>query len=180
MQTIEVKQEIIDGCRQKNKLAQETLYKLCYKPFMIICLRYALSYDDASDILQNSWIKIFTKIDGYTNNGNFVGWMRRIVVNTAIDFTREKKKDTNIDIENIKDIIDETEETKFVIDEKELLTMIRKLPAMHSKVFNLFAIEEYSHKEICELLGISVETSRWYLFNARKMLQEQLAKTVNE
>ena len=99
MLNITVATEIINNCKLKQPQAQEALYKLCYADFMKICLRYATSHDDASEILQDSWIKIFTKLDTYNNNGNFVGWMRRIIVNTAIDYTRVKKKDTNVDIE---------------------------------------------------------------------------------
>ena len=180
MPDINIGQEIIDGCKQKNKQSQEDLYKACYVPFMKIGLRYAPSYEDAAEILNDTFLKIFTKIDSYTGNGNFIGWMRRILVNTAIDRIRQQKEETHVNIEDVSHKTEQHEETKFVIDEKQLLSAIRSLPAMHSKVFNLYAMEEYSHKEIADMLGITLELSRYYLFNARKMLQEKVAPLLNE
>lgn len=173
MLNISIDIEIVNGCKQKQAKAQEALYKACYPVFMKICLRYA-AYDDAANILQDAFIKIFTKIDSYTGEGDIVGWMRRIVVNACIDFTRKNKKSSGVNIDNIPDVAEETEENKYVADKKQIIQMIRQLPEKHALVFNLYVMEEYSHQEIADSLSITVASSKWYLHEARKILQEKI------
>lgn len=174
MLDIIIEKEIVEGCRQKQQHAQETLYKACYPAFMKICLRYA-SYDDAANILHDAFIKILTKIDSYNNSGDIVGWMRRIVLNTCIDFTKTIKSKSDVLLENITDVAEE-EEQKFVADEKSLLKLVRELPEKHSLVFNLFVFDEYAHQQIAETLNITVASSKWYLFEARKILQKKVSE----
>ncbi len=179
MLNIEIDKDIINGCQLHQQQAQECLYKLCYTDFMRICLRYTHSYEDASNILHDSFIKIFTKIATFSGSGDIVGWMKRIVVNTCIDYNRAKKQEGMVSIDTIPDVAGEDdEETKFVVDEKQLLIFIRQLPILHAEVFNLFVMEDYSHEEIGGLLGISVATSKWYLFSARKVLREKIFKLI--
>lgn len=149
---------------------------------MRICLRYTTSYEDAANVLQEAFIKIFLKIEGYKGSGDFVGWMKRIVVNTAIDHVRKQKVHGHLAMPEVPDQMDHTEEeeSKYVIDEKQLLAMIRDLPRMQSMVFNLFVMEECSHQEIADQLEITVALSKWYLFDARKMLQKKIAVYVND
>jgi len=179
MLNITINIEIIEGCKQKQPKAQEYLYKTCYPVFMKICLRYA-DYDNAANILQDSFIKIFTKIDSYSGSGDMVGWMRKIVVNTCLDFVRSNKKTNNTAIENIPDVAEEEQENKYVVDEKHLLQMIRQLPEKHALVFNLYVMEEYSHQEIADSLNITVASSKWYLHEARKILQAKIAQLKDE
>jgi RNA polymerase sigma-70 factor (ECF subfamily) len=122
------------------------------------------------------------KIETYKGSGDIVGWMRRIVVNSAIDHTRKEKQSTLVSMPDVPDQAEtnETNESKYVIDEKQLLVLIRELPKMQSLVFNLFVMEDYSHQEIADQLSITVALSKWYLFDARKMLQKKLAVYVND
>lgn len=176
MLNITIAPELINNCKLKQSQAQATVYRMCYADFMRICLRYTGSYEDAANVLHDAFIKIFTKIETYTGSGDFVGWMRRIIVNTGIDFSRSKKEMSNVPIESIPDMAEEQEETKFVVDEKHLLKLIRELPKKHALVFNLFIMEEYSHEEIAKMIDITVASSKWYLFSARKTLKEQVSK----
>jgi RNA polymerase sigma-70 factor, ECF subfamily len=166
---------VIEGCRKGESKAQQELFRYCYPVFMKICLRYTKSYDDAANVLQDAFVKIFTRLNSYNERGDFVGWMKRIVVNTAIDHVRKRKKEMQVRIEQWPDIrSEEDEEPDFIVDEKQLLSMIRSLPDMQSTVFNLFVMENYSHHQIGEALGINIGQSKWYLHDARKMLREKI------
>jgi RNA polymerase sigma-70 factor, ECF subfamily len=179
---IQIDKEIIEGCLKRQPQAQEALYRSCYKVFMKICMRYTDSYDDAANVLQEAFIKIFMRIEAYKGTGDFVGWMKRIVVNTAIDYVRKEKTQGHISMPEVPDVMEnETQdEEKYVIDEKQLLQLIRELPKMQAIVFNLFVMEDYSHQEIADQLNITVALSKWYLFDARKILQKKLAVYVND
>lgn len=178
MKEIEIPDQFIEGCRQKKPEAQEAVYKAVYAYFMKIGLRYTGNYDDASNILQDSFIKIFTRMDGYTGKGQFVGWMKRIVVNTAIDFVRREKQTLHMPLNAQHEMLEEEEELSehFIKDEKQLLSIIRELPTMHLMVFNLFVMDDCPHQEIAERLSISVASSKWYLFEARKILKKKLTQ----
>ena len=171
---------IIEGCRQGLRSAQESLYKLCYADFMKVCLRYADSYDDAANILHDAFIKILTKMDSFKNSGDMVGWMRRIVINTNIDYIRAKKDQTHTSFDNIAEIAEENEEEGFVIDENSLLTIIRSLPPKQAAVFNLFVMESFSHDKIAEALDMTVASSKWHLFEARRILKEKVGSFLNQ
>lgn len=182
MINLTIDKTLIDGCLNRQPQAQEALYRSCYPIFMKICLRYTDSYDDAANVLQDAFIKIFVKMETYKGSGDIVGWMRRIVVNSAIDHTRKEKQGTLVSMPDVPDQIetDETNESRYVVDENQLLIMIRELPKMQSLVFNLFVMEDYTHQEIADQLAITVALSKWYLFDARKMLQKKLAHYVND
>ena len=113
-------------------------------------------------------------MDGYTGKGQFVGWMKRIVVNTAIDFVRREKQSLHMPLNAQHEMLEEEEELSehFIKDEKQLLSIIRELPTMHLMVFNLFVMDDCPHQEIAERLSISVASSKWYLFEARKILKK--------
>lgn len=178
MKEIEIPDHLIDGCRQKKPEAQEAVYKSVYTYFMKIGLRYTGNYDDASNILQDAFIKIFTRMDGYTGKGQFIGWMKRIVVNTAIDFIRREKQTQHMPLNAQHELLEEEEDLaeRFINDEKQLLSIIRELPTMHLMVFNLFVMDDCPHQEIAERLSISVASSKWYLFEARKILKKKLTQ----
>lgn len=176
-----IDKELIDRCRARDARAQESLYRLCYPVFMKICLRYASGYDDAANILQESFIKIFMKLHSYQESGDVVGWMKRIVVNSAIDHVRKEKTRSTVSMAKAIDVKEEeVAEENFVIDENQLLALIRELPETQSLVFNLFVMENYSHQEIAERLDMTVASSKWYLFDARKILQKRISVYVNE
>ncbi|PLX09453.1 MAG: hypothetical protein C0596_02655 [Marinilabiliales bacterium] len=169
-------QEIIAGCKKMEKRAQRQLYNMYAPLFLGIAFRYGKSKEDAEDILQESFVKILTRIDQYSETGSFEGWMKRILVNTAISHYRTAQKhDFHKDFDsiaetNIQDYeIDNSEFTR-----EELLNSINKLPSGFKIIFNLYAIEGYKHREIAEMLDISVGTSKSQYSRARAMLQTKL------
>lgn len=169
-------QHIINGCRERNPLAQKELYELFKSKMFGICLRYAGNYDDAQDILQDGFIKVFEKIDQFGFKGAFEGWMRRIMVNTALEKYRSSYQVINI-YDNVKEINNEfADDFSTDIDAHELLRFVQELSPKYRIVFNLYAIEGYSHKEISDLLGISEGTSKSNLSRARDILKEKVNK----
>jgi RNA polymerase sigma-70 factor, ECF subfamily len=180
LKVIQINPEIIAGCKQKQPKAQEELYRACYTVFMKIAIRYSGSYDDAANILQESFMKIFINIDKFCGSGEFVGWMKRILVNTAIDYIKREKNYSSLNIDQAVSISeDEDAESRFVIDENAMLEAVRELPKMHLLVFNLFVMEEFTHQDIAEKLDITVASSKWYLFDARRILKKKLSVYVN-
>ncbi|MCT4561443.1 MAG: RNA polymerase sigma factor [Crocinitomicaceae bacterium] len=173
--------EIIEGCIANKRKAQAKLFELYYGKMMGVCLRYHKDKDDAQEILQQGFIKVFEKLDAYEFTGSFDGWMRRIFVNTSIDAIRKNKKNP-IRKENDEEFV--MESSNPVIEEEELdlmslkasiaLEAIDELSPQYRAVFNLYVIEEYSHKEIAELLGISEGTSKSNLSKAKANLQKIL------
>ena len=171
---ITIDEQIIKDCISNKREAQYALYKLCYQPFIRICLRYTKSKDEASEILNKAFLKIFQKLDTYNSEGSIVGWMQRVVVNTALDHLKSERK--YYKQENIEDVSNEqfTEMETTALQSEDLLKMVRSLPTIQSQVFNLFGIEGYTHAEVAEKLDITEATSKWHLFNARKALQNMI------
>ena len=168
--------KIVEKCRVYDKKAQKELYDV-YSPVLFgICLRYSNSKADAEDILQEGFIKIFTKINNYSGKGSFEGWMRRIVVNTSISHYHKNKKHKEIyDIDEIKET--ELEGSTFEsIDytKEELFSVINNLPEGYRIIFNLYAIEGYKHKEIAIKLNISENTSKSQYSRAKSKLKKML------
>lgn len=173
--------EIIDGCKKGQKNAQSSLYDKFAGKLYGITLRYIGKNAEAQDVLQDSMIKIFRSIDSfnYGTEEAFISWMQRITVNTALNHLRDnsKKKNTELFIDYEHEIISDDEDYFSEYDElmehiskERLLAIIRDLPDGYRTIFNLYAIENYSHKEIAEQLGISVNTSKTQLFKGRRML----------
>lgn len=168
-------QEIIRGCIQKDRSSQYLLYKEFYSYCIGICKRYALNDSDTSEILNSGFLKVFNHIEKYDPNKPFKAWMGKIMTNTAIDHYRMKVRFIN------HDDIDEHEHIGCgaVVYEQlaynDLLTMIQNLSPAYRTVFNMFAIDGYSHEEIGELLNISIGTSKSNLFKARQKLQVMLS-----
>jgi RNA polymerase sigma-70 factor (ECF subfamily) len=169
--------ELIKRCIADDKKAQEQLYQR-YAPRMWgVCLRFAKSQMGAEDIMQEGFIKVFSKLGQYTGDGSFEGWIRRTIVNTAINqYKKNVNHNKELDIDEVR--IDNQIEPR-VIDKmsvNELMGVIRELPEGYQMVFNLFVLEGYSHKEIAEQLGITENTSKSQLSRARNVLQEQIKK----
>lgn len=165
--------EIINGCKQNNKQCQYALFRMYAGRMMSVCLRYASTKPEAEDMLQNAFIKIFNAVNQYRHEGAFEGWIRKITVHECLASLRKK----NIKYtDNIPDAIANTNELLSIsqISEKELITMINKLPEGYRVVFNLHIIEGYSHDEIAAMLNVEPVTSRSQLLKARKLLQKQL------
>jgi RNA polymerase sigma factor (sigma-70 family) len=165
---------LIDGCLKGERWAQRILYEQYYGKMMGICLRYASRKEDAIDLLHEGFIKIYQNIGKYQEGTCLSSWMSRIMVNNAIDFYR---KNLNRKTENIDDVFNlSTHEADALsqCSEKEILKAVQQLPDSYRAVFNLFAIEGYSHKEISEILEINESTSRSNLVKARIKLKDFL------
>ena len=172
-------EELVKACVQKSPAAQKLLFDKFCKKMMGICLRYADDSLEAQDIVQDGFVKVFNSIESFHLEGSLEGWIKRIMVNTALDNYRKNKKRkyaVELDDENAMEIKDQDHIVEG-INSKFLLTLVQKLPEGYRVIFNMFAIEGYSHKEIAEELGISINTSKSQYSRARTFLQKLLAKT---
>jgi len=169
--------EIVEGCKNNNRKAQKLLYDK-YSPIMMgICMRYALSTDEAQDILQEGFFKILKQINQFQNKGSFEGWMKRIMVNTAITNYRKNLKHYNqYDIDDVHSDINSTSMFNSDFTHDELLKLIRELPKGYRIIFNLYAIEGYKHKEIAAMLDIDIATSKSQYSRAKKVLRTKMEK----
>ena len=167
--------QVIKDCISGNRAAQSLLYK-CYAPLLLgICLRYARSREEAEDILQEGFIKVFESLHKFRHEGSFEGWMKKIMVNTALEKFRKK------DFLHQAVALNDTD-TNFAVDDNiianlsaaELLNMIQLLPRVYRMVFNLYVFEGMKHREIAVLLGISEGTSKSNLSDARRILQKNI------
>jgi len=175
---MQIDNKLIKRCISKEASAQNELYKLCFSPLMNICMRYKNNYDNAGASLNNIFLKILTNIDTYDCERSFYAWMKRIAVNLLIDEYRKRKRET----ENLNYLEDmdyklnshNNHSGEEKLDAEYLLMLINELPETSAKVFNLYAVDGYKHKEIAELLKISESTSKWHLHNARSILKAKL------
>lgn len=167
--------QLILGCRQNDVLAQKELYN-CYAPKMMgVCARYFANRHLAKDVLQEGMLKVFKNISQYNGKGSFEGWIRRVVVNTALAELR--KSSIHFEITDGIEIESNWQNNALQnLKVQDLLKMIHSLPGGFRVVFNLYAIEGYSHKEIAIQLGISEGTSKSQLSRARRQLQEMIKK----
>jgi RNA polymerase sigma-70 factor (ECF subfamily) len=170
----DVPENIIEGCKKGKQRYQEELYHLLSPRMYGLCLKYANNRDDAKDIMQDGFIKVFQKIDQYGGKGSFEGWVRRIMINTALEKYRSQV--TIYSLDERMPLSDEGVQTSVIenLSAEDLLGLIRLLTPKYRMVFNLYAIEGYNHKEIGELLGISEGTSKSNLSRARVILQEKV------
>lgn len=168
--------EIIRGCIKEKRSCQKALYEIYSPKMYTLCLRYGRNSSEAQDILQDGFIKVFDNISQFGFKGSFEGWIRRIMVNTALNYCR--KKEFKQEIANVDGIYQITTEAKAIgnLSEKEILKIIQSLPDGYRMVFNLYVIEGYTHKEIAEKLAISDNTSRSQLAKARKLMQRLFIK----
>lgn len=170
-------QSILAGCLNNDPSAQRELYNR-YSPKMLsVCYRFANSREDAEDMLQEGFIKVFTQMHTFQNKGAFEGWIRRIIVHTCINFLKKNKKFSNsIDLEQA-DYLEVREETMpSVMQARQIIECIRLLPLGYRTVLNLYAMEGYSHKEIADMLDIEESTSRSQYTRAKSMLEAILIK----
>jgi RNA polymerase sigma factor (sigma-70 family) len=171
-------QEIVEGCKHKNPLAQEALYNLYGSRIKMICLRYVKNYSDAEDLFHESLIKVFQKIESFKNKGSFEGWIKTITVNTAIDHYHKQNKLRNTVQEYIAEENHPADQDDFfdnimsTLQTDDLLVIINQLPDGYKVIFNLYALENYSHKEISAMLKISEGTSKSQLSKARRFIRK--------
>jgi RNA polymerase sigma factor (sigma-70 family) len=167
-------QEIIEGCLRNERLAQKILYERFSSKLFAVCLSYANDYADAEDILHDGFIKIFSKITQYKGEGPFEGWLRRIMVNTALERYRRKVKIMAITEEIRSETPKMIEPILEGISVSEIMKTIQGLSPQYRMVFMLYAVEGYSHKEIGKMLNISEGTSKSNYSRARVILQDKL------
>ena len=167
--------DLISACIRNDREAQQMLYKEYYGKMMGVCLRYSNNKDDALDILHEGFIKVFKNISKYQPGTSLSAWMRRIMVNTAIDFYRKNVRRRTEDLETAYSVSTNAPDALSQVTEKEILAAIQTLSPAYRSVFNLYVIEGYSHKEIANQLGITESTSRSNLVKARHKLRAILA-----
>lgn len=170
---------ILRACADGDRRAQNELYRLCYSPLMAVCMRYKKDRDDAAAMLNVGFLKILQNIHKYESSTPFVAWIKRIMINTLIDDYRKGKKDSVIEHRDFSERQTDIDGIDFNLADKQfdadqIRNIINELPQMTLKVFNLYAIDGYSHKEIGEMLGMSDGTSKWHLSNARQKIKEKL------
>ncbi len=170
-------QSILVGCIKNDPSAQRELYNR-YSPKMLsVCYRFGHSREDAEDMLQEGFIKVFTQIHTFQNKGSFEGWIRRIVVHTCINILKKNKKfNDSIHLENATGLEVKEESMPSVMQGRQVVECIRLLPMGYKTVLNLYAIEGFSHKEIGEMLEIGESTSRSQYTRAKNMLEMILIK----
>jgi len=165
--------DIVSGCIKGDRKAQERLYKNYYRAMMTICLRYTKNDEDAVEVLNNGFLKVFRTIQRYDSvQASLYTWIRTIVINSCIDFIKQKHK-----LGKVSELSEEVEvhvdpEVISKLKTADLLQEVRRLAPATQAVFNLYGVEGYSHKEIAQLLNISEGTSKWHLSEARKNLQQ--------
>lgn len=167
--------QLIESCQQGDRNAQRQLYELYSGKMMGVCLRYCKDRETAKDLLHDGFLKVFTHLDGFESKGSFEGWIRRIMVNTALEFLRKKiDEGYNQDIEEAFTLSSGNYGALEKMQTEDLLKTIQKLPVAYRTTFNLFVIEGYSHREISEAMNITESSSRVYLTRAKQMIQQML------
>ena len=167
---------LLDGCRNNHVQSQQQLYRLCYPEMIKICHRYAPDADGAGTIFNDAMLRVFKNIGSYTDEGKLMGWIRTIVVNCSIDFCKKRNE--------FKKSVPYLNEEDYPIDPevldrvsgKEIQRLIKELPAATATVFNMFIYEGFTHKQIAEILGISDNTSKWHVSDAKRLLKIKMEK----
>jgi RNA polymerase sigma factor (sigma-70 family) len=172
----ETESDIIEGCVLGNPRMQRILYETFSAKMYALCIRYADNTDDAQDILQDGFVKVFGNIGKFKGTGSFEGWIRRIMVNTAIEHFRKKNTLQAIDEKTENQLADEHSNIFNLLETKELLEIIKSMPAGYRTVFNLYAVEGYTHKEIAAMMNLNEGTSKSQYARAKLWLQEKIKK----
>ena len=173
--------QLVERIRQKDQRAMSQLYQMYVEELSSVCYRYVPSEEDAKDVLQNSFVKIFTSMDTfeYRDEASFMGWMIKIVANEALHFLKERKRLQFVDIE--KDTVeaeDDPETDDITAD--ELHQLISDLPDGYRTVMNLFVFENYTHQEIADILGIERNTSASQLYYAKRLLAKRIKELTSK
>ncbi len=186
MLNVEMKEElkqIVEGCIRNERKYQEKLFEIYYGKMLMVCRRYTKDEDSAQEILQNGFIKVFEKLEMFDFKGSFDGWVRRIVANTAIDSIRKLKRMPYLSenetefVTASENLMEEAEELEYKSLQANIaLEAVEELTPGYRAVFNLYVFEEYTHKEIAEILGISEGTSKSNLAKAKQNLKRIIEK----
>lgn len=167
--------QIIEGCKNNERTAQERLYKLFYARMMSMIRRYYSDTMIAEEIINNGFLKAFKHISSFGFKGSFEGWLRRIMFHSISDYSKVQNKYRDNVVLMEKDALIPKQHSHNLYY-KDLLNLVEELPEATRVVFNLFVIEDYSHKDIAELLEISEGTSKWHVSEARKLLKDKITK----
>ena len=172
--------DLIVGCLEGNRRMQEELYRRFSPRMYAVCLRYAGNTEEAEDILQEGFVKVFKKLDSFRSEGSFEGWIRRIFVNTAIEHFRRKRY-----LMPVTEKEENTIEGKYlsILDDlaaRDIMALVQELSPGYRTVFNMYVVEGYTHKEIADMLGISEGTSKSQLSRAKVILQEMVKKFIDQ
>lgn len=165
-------EQLIINCKKNDAQAQSQIYKLFSGKLFSLCLKYSKNYTDAQDNLQDAFVTIFKKIDQFSHKGSLEGWMKRITINTALQRYRTVGVFDIVNEDQIEDVAIEINEDELSLD--FLLGIIQELPDRYRLVFNLYVLDDYSHKEIAEMLDISTGTSKSNLARARMILKDKI------
>ena len=169
-------QQLISGCQDGNRKAQKMLYELYSGKMMGVCLRYCKERETARDLLHDGFLKVFSHIADYEGKGSFEGWIRRIMVNTALEYIRKQSDEGyKMNIEEAYTLSNNDIGALEKMQADEIISLIQELPAIYRTVFNLFIIEGYSHKEIADEMNITESSSRVYLTRAKQLLKDMLS-----
>ncbi|MFH0893165.1 MAG: RNA polymerase sigma factor [Bacteroidota bacterium] len=183
MKELLTESELVEGCLKGMKKAQTQLFQRYAGKLLVVCIRYVQVRDDAEDVLQEGFIKIFKNLDTFknTHEGSLFFWMRRIMVNLSLNFLRDTRKYRfTEDIEPMMEIVDNSDENDsennlmYETDQAVIRQIIFDLPLGYKTIFNLYAMEGYTHPEIASMLGISQNTSKTQLMKARRMIRSKL------
>jgi RNA polymerase sigma-70 factor (ECF subfamily) len=183
-------QALIDGCLKGDRRSQQAIHKMFYGKMKSVCMRYTRDSDQAMDVLQEGFLKVFNNLEKYTGVGTFEGWIRRIMVNLSIDRFRRLKHDLVLlgeqnDIENwsggTDDESDDSDENEEIYDitPEQIIDAMQQLTPAYRTVFNLYVYEDYTHQDIAEALGISVGTSKSNYAKAKKNMRKLLTKNLH-
>lgn len=183
---MDVTPDILNACKRDDRKAIEFLYKHCFNKLMPVCFRYHKNEEDARSSLNIGFMKILKGLESVDVKVNFAAWSKRVMVNTLIDEYRKKKnyeehisaKETERELDVYS--VDTSNTAESELGYENLMNLVKELPEVSGRVFNLYVIDGYNHKEIGDLLGISEGTSKWHLSTARKLLRDKLEKIENQ
>lgn len=173
--------EIIEGCVKGDSKCQQIIYQKFYGKMLGACMRYSKDREEAKDILQDGFLKVFLNIKLYTGSGSFEGWVRKVIINTALDYIRKSKQliqyaNSDYVEENAEEIKEEVENIEYGdISTNEIMEAVQQLPTAYRTVFNMYVVDGFSHQEIADQLGVNIGTSKSNLSKAKVQLKKALA-----
>jgi RNA polymerase sigma-70 factor (ECF subfamily) len=176
--------EIIEGCVRGDSKCQRIVYEKFYGRMLGACMRYAKDREEARDILQDGFLKVFTNIKLYAGSGSFEGWVRKVIINTALDYIRKSKQliqyaNSDYVEENAEEIKEENDNEEYLnLSTNDIMKAVQQLPASYRTVFNMFVVDGFSHQEIADQLGINIGTSKSNLAKAKIHLKRSLSHAV--
>lgn len=178
---------IVDACVKGDNMSQQILFKTFYGKMLAVCMRYSKDKEEANDIVQEGFIKVFKKLKKFEKKGSLEGWIRRIMINTALDFIRKRKDfvyddEKDISIENLSNDPFDDQDFKDIVNLKTevIINLLQQLSPAYRTVFNLYVIENMTHQEIAEYLNISVGTSKSNLAKAKQKLKKMVDNYIKQ